>query len=152
MAIVIVAVIFITLTTGLQMTIHSQQDQRFRHQAGAMAVEELETMRAIAWDALELSAAPPAGTPHTNGVTLTGADFDLPADESLVIGPGSDGVAGVVAATSTVQLDNQDFEIHRYVTASATGVRRVVVEVEWTARGHARTYWTSTQIAEVGAP
>lgn len=154
MAIVIVAVIFISLTTGLQLTIRHQADQRTRQQAGTIALEEIEAARAVPWDELELSITPPAGTPHTNGTTVTGADFDLPTNESLVVGPGADTVAGVIVPSSIggVVLDNQSFDVYRYVTDSGTDVRRIVVEVQWESRGLTRSFWTSTQIAEVSAP
>ena len=154
MAIVIVAIIFISLTTGLQLAIRHQGDQRTRQQAGTIALEEIEAARAIAWDALELSSTPPAGTPHTDGVAVFGTDFDLATDETLVIGPGADAVAGALdpASVGALTLDNQTFDIYRYVTDSGTDVRRIIVEVQWESRGVVRSFWTTTQISEVGAP
>lgn len=154
MAIVIVAIIFISLTTGLQLTIRHQADQRTRQQAGTIALEEIEAARSVPWEALELSTTPPAGTPHTDGVVVFGADFDLATDETLVVGPGIDAVPGLLepASVGGLVLDNQAFDVYRYVTDSGTDVRRVIVEVQWASRGVARSFWTSTQIAEVGAP
>ncbi len=154
MAIVIVAIIFISLTTGLQLVIRHQGDQRTRQQAGTIALEEVEAARTIPWDALELTSAPPAGTPHTDGTVVFGADFDLATDETLVVGPGIDAVPGLVEPVSVgaVVLDNQPFDVYRYVTDSGTDVRRVIVEVQWESRGLERSFWTSTQIAEVGTP
>lgn len=154
MAIVIVAIIFISLTTGLQLAIRHQGDQRTRQQAGTIALEEVEAARGIPWDALELTTAPPAGTPHTDGTAVFGADFDLATDETLVIGPGIDAVPGALAPVSVaaIVLDNQAFDVYRYVTDSGSAVRRVIVEVQWESRGLVRSFSTSTQIAEVGAP
>ena len=154
MAIVIVAVIFVSLMTGLQLTIRHQNDHRTRQQAGTIALEEIEAARAISWDALELSTTPPVGTPHTDGSTVTGIDFELASDETLVIGPGADTIAGELdpASPAALTLDNQQFDIYRYVTDSGAGVRRVIVEVAWESRGLSRTFWTSTQIAQAGAP
>lgn len=154
MAVVVAAVVFVALATGLQLAIRHENDQRTRQQAGALALEEIEAARATPWDALELSTSPPPGTPHTNGVVVTGADFDLPSDEPLVVGPGADAVDGVLDPDTpgAVVLDTQTFDISRYVTVSGNDVRRVIIEVRWQSRGMARSFWTTTQIARVGAP
>ncbi len=82
---------------------------------------------------------------------IIGTDFDLSSDESLVVGPGGDGIAGAIdPITNGIVLDSQSFDIYRYVTDSGAQVRRIVVEVRWESRGLARTFWTTTQIAEVG--
>ncbi len=48
-------------------------------------------------------------------------------------------------------INGQAFDVYQYVSEAGTGLRRVIVYVEWQSRNLTHDYFTSTQISEVGA-
>jgi type II secretory pathway pseudopilin PulG len=158
---VLFVVLFTTAATTLQLSIRNQREARSRQQAVAIATAQIEDARSMSWSGLALTSSPPMSDPNVKGSVVLGSSFNLPGDETLVIDAKNGEVEPWIEDAET--LDNQSFDLHQYVTASADGVRRVIVVVEWVSSGagvenakgvrtemtHQGVYVATTQMAEV---
>ena len=149
MAMFLVVILFVGVATTLQLAIRQQREVRNQQQAAALAVEYIEFARSLTWVEVALDASPPAGMPNVSSGFVLGAPFNLPGDEALVI----DTTDGQMTASNVASdvINGQTFDVYQYVSDIGTGLRRVIVLVEWESRNLTHDHFTSTQISELGA-
>jgi type II secretory pathway pseudopilin PulG len=149
MAMFIVVILFVGVATTLQIAVRQQRELRLQQQAAALALEYVEFARSLTWEELALDDSPPTGTPHVSGSDLEGAAFDLSGDEELVV----DTANGLITAANVggETINGQVFDVYHYVTDADTGLRRVVVLIEWQSRNLSHDYFTTTLVSELGA-
>ncbi|MBI5158164.1 MAG: hypothetical protein HZA58_09185 [Acidimicrobiia bacterium] len=141
------ALCFVMFTAVLGGALRSSRDSRMQEAATVLATDRIEAARALRWEELALYSVDTAA-PHLtgSGTALAGAPFGIAADEPLVVCP-----TGVVAARASAQTAGTSFATWTYVTDVSSGVRRVVVFVEWNLEGAVRSYEASTTISRVAA-
>lgn len=149
MALFLVVILFVGVATTLQLAIRNQRDVRNQQQGAALALEYVEFARSLSWAELALDADPPTTMPNISGSDVVGAAFNLPADEPLVV----DTTDGQVTASNVGSdvINGQTFDVYMYVSDIDTGLRRVIVLVQWQSRNLDHEYFTTTQISELGA-
>jgi len=149
-AMALVVVIFVGLMQSLTVSLRSARDNRMQQQATTLALEGIEFSRSLSWDELAMFPAAVVADPYVTSGSLVGAEFDLGADEPLIDYTTE---ASALLPYHTVEvLDGTDFDVFAYVTDAGTGIRRVVVVVEWSTTEIARhAHHTSTLISEVSA-
>ena len=148
MALFLVVILFVGVATTLQLAIRNQRDIRNQQQAVALALEYIEFARSLTWDEVALDANPTTA-PFQSGGFVQGSAFNLPGDEALVVDT-TDGQLTPENVGSDV-INGQAFDVYQYVSDADTGLRRVIVYVEWQSRNLTHDYFTSTQISELGA-
>ena len=150
-AMVIGVILIVGLTLTLTSSLRSVNQNRTVEQATAIAIEQVEFARSLAWDELLMdtpATGDPRVAPSAPSGKLLGTEVGLPSNEPLVI----DTANGRVPYETLETLDTQDFAIHNYVTEAGTDLRRLVVVVDWTVGGTTRSHQATTLIAEVAAP
>jgi prepilin-type N-terminal cleavage/methylation domain-containing protein len=115
--------------------------------ATAIAVENIERARSLAWEELALShvddEAPFVDVAES---TLIGAEVGLEADEALVVS-----AVGIVSPRTVEGRDGIDFTVWLYITEAGAGLRRVFVLVTWQVGNADMSHRASTLVSEVVA-
>lgn len=148
-AMILVVILFVGVAVTLQLSIRHQRQLRLQQQGTALAQDYVEASRALTWSELALDAAPPGSVPNVVAGDVLATPFNLPTDETLYV----DATNGLVTAAGVgaETINGQVFDIYQYVSTIETGLRRFIVLVEWESRGLDHSYFTTTQISELGA-
>ncbi len=131
----------------MSMALASARDSRLQLSANAVALEQIEMARGLAWEQLRMSYVDPAAPLLTESKeSVSAAEAGLSVDEVLSVGS-----LGTVYPVVAEQRDGVQFTIWRYVTAPDLDSRRFVVEVVWYVGQRLERHLASTILSEASA-
>lgn len=140
----ILLVIFAGFGTTLGGAFNGSRDNDVAQEATALAVEQIEYARSLAWDGVAMtSLASGAPAMDQSQGTLLADEADLEKDESLVVDED-----GRISPTEVETIDGQSFTIWRYVSDAGGDIRRYLVIIEWHLDGVVSYHRNSTLISE----
>jgi hypothetical protein len=143
----IAAMLVAAIAGTLRAAIGSSRDSRLHQEATAIMVERVEQARALAWDALALTAVDEtAPLIDPDAGALLGVEAGLPGDESLLVCDG-----GLVPAKQVKEAAGETFTSWAYVTRLSADLRRVFVLVSWETDGVPASFHSSTIVSDVSA-
>lgn len=145
MASFIVVLLFAGFGKSMSVAFSGSHDNAVAQEATALAVEQLEFVRSLAWDEIGMSFVPQSAPliDATSGIILA-AEANLDEDEPLYVRED-----GLVYPEATETVDGTAYTVRRYVSTTSSGLRRVVVLVTWEVDGVVSSYRASTMISEV---
>jgi type II secretory pathway pseudopilin PulG len=144
---VITVIIVVALGQALSVAMGGARDNRFRQDAVAVALSELEAARAVTWEELALTEVD-ATAPllADSGVALDAAPLGLPADEGLVVT-----ADGTIAPRVEEVVEGVLYTVWRYVSLPDRDTRRMTIEITWTDDGRDHSFVTSTLLSDASA-
>lgn len=140
----ILIVIFAGFGSTLGGAFNGSHDNDVAQEATALAVEQIEYARSLAWVGVAMTAvaSDAPGVDPTGGILLA-EEADLEESEALIVDED-----GRIAPTGVETVDGQSFTIWRYVSDAGGGIRRFMVIVEWQLDGVVSYHRNSTLISE----
>lgn len=144
-ALVIVVLLFIGLTSSLGVALRNVRHTRLAQQATALAQEGVEFSRSLEWSELAMIPDNYSSDPRVSGSSFVGSSIGLGSNEPLV-----ESTSGLIPVYTVQVLDDQSFTISHYVTQITSSLRRVIVFVEWSTASTTQSHFSTTEIAEAG--
>jgi len=140
-------IVIVGMAGSMAVALRQARDTRFQQTATAVALDEMEAVRALEWAQLAMTSIDgDAPLLTTTGTAVDGDAAGLEGDEWLVVEEG-----GVVEPSSTRTVEGVTYRIWRYVTLLDYRNRRVTVEVEWDMEAAGHHQLTSTIISRATA-
>jgi hypothetical protein len=140
-------IVIVGMAGSMAVALRQARDTRFQQTATAVALDEMEAVRALEWAQLAMTSVDgDAPLLTTAGTAVDGDAAGLEGDEWLVVEEG-----GVVEPSATRTVEGVTYRIWRYVTLLDYRNRRVTVEVEWDIEAAAHHQLTSTIISRATA-
>lgn len=145
MASFVVVLLFAGFGKSMSAAFEGSHDNAAAQEATALAVEQMEYVRSLAWHEIAMPYAPESA-PMVDSATerLVAAEANIAEDEDLHIDS-----AGLVHPKSIEIVDGTGYTVRRYVSLAGGELRRVIVLISWEVEGVVNTYRTSTLISEV---
>lgn len=143
----IATLLFVAFSMSMRHAFVESRDTRFRQEATSIAVEYVESARALEWPELAMiTVDPSAPWIDPDGTLLLASEAGIDADEELLVL-----TSGQVVPLVTESVQDVTFDIWSYVTTTGDLNRRYVVVIEWAVDGTQHRLHMSTVISEVAA-
>ena len=152
-AMLVAAMMFTALSSGLMSGLKAVRDARLFQQATSVGEEAVEAARNLQYETLSMQTSDLSGDPRIQA----GLTFDPDGSGALLAEPVVATASGatIVPHITTQTLGNTTYTTSRYVTwvddalqgGPGQSYKRMVVIVEWPAGGTTNTYRTSSFIA-----
>lgn len=144
MAGILAVIVFTGLAGSLTAALREARENRYQQTATAVALTELEEVRALEWAALAMTSVDgDAPLLAANGIQLDGAAVGLPRDETLAVADD-----GAVEPSSVETVDGTSYTVWRYVTMPDYDSRRLVFEIVWQNESGTHHHLTSVMITK----
>ncbi len=147
-AAILVVLFSLAFASSFSAAFGASRGNMLRQQATAIVNEELEYARALSWPETAMTYVyTSAPMLNFSSDSLDGTEVGFAGYEVLAVLPST----GAVAPLRTYSVDGTGYTVWRYVTHSASGMRRVVVLAEWSDEGASETLLGATLVSEVSA-
>jgi type II secretory pathway pseudopilin PulG len=147
MAGLLAVIVVVGLAGSMSVALREARYNRFQQTATAVALDEMEAVRALEWAQLAMSSVD-GGAPLLTaaGTAVDGAAAGLPRDEPLMVAE-----SGAVEPFTLRTVEGVTYTVWRYVTLLDYQSRRFVLEVVWDIGEVTSHHLTATVITRATA-